>query len=110
MTATALRYLGDQADAKRYLDSVAGQYVPPIQGSHIARFQLGQRAAAVGTLSNVLWLRGFLDQVVSTTQSALEAAQTNGHALSLCNALVHAAVQSRCGLATCCSRSAPWRY
>jgi len=47
MAATALRYLGDQADAKRHLDSILGQYVPPIQGSHIARFQLDQRAAAL---------------------------------------------------------------
>ena len=47
MAATALRYLGDQADAKRNLDSMLGQYVPPIQGSRIARFQLDQRAAAL---------------------------------------------------------------
>jgi hypothetical protein len=68
-----------------------GRYVPPTQAPHIARFQLDQRAAALGTLSNVLWLRGFPDQAVSAAQSALEDLQATGHSLSLCNALVHTA-------------------
>jgi hypothetical protein len=57
MAATALRYLGDQADAKRNLDSMLGQYVPPIQGSHIARFQLDQRAAALEAAKGDCFIR-----------------------------------------------------
>lgn len=90
MSATALRYLGEQDQARRYLDRMLGQYVSPVHRSHIARFQLDQRAAALGTLSNVLWLQGYPDQAMAAARRALDDAQGTHHALSLSNALVHA--------------------
>lgn len=90
MMATSLRYLGDQTQAQSHLERMLSAYVAPARGSHIARFQLDQRAAAYGTLSNVLWLRGYPDRAVDTARNAFTHAQMTAHALSISNALVHA--------------------
>lgn len=90
MSATALRYLGEPEHARRYLDRMLGQYVAPVHRSHIARFQLDQRTAALGTLSSVLWLQGFPDQAMASARRALDHARDTHHALSLTIALVHA--------------------
>jgi predicted ATPase len=91
LTATALHYLGEQTNARRRLERMLSQYVAPAHRSHIARFQFDQRVAARSTLSHVLWLQGFPDQAVRSARATLEAAQATDHALSLCNALGHAA-------------------
>jgi predicted ATPase/DNA-binding winged helix-turn-helix (wHTH) protein len=91
LTATALHYLGEQTNARRRLERMLSQYVAPAHRSHIARFQFDQRVAARSTLSHVLWLQGFPDQAVHSARATLEAAQATDHALSLCNALGHAA-------------------
>lgn len=91
LTATALHYMGDQQGARRHLERMLEQYRPAVHRSHIARFQLDQRAAAQGTLANVLWLQGYADQAVHSADAALRGARDSGHALSLVNALVHAA-------------------
>lgn len=88
---TALRYLGELAEARRHLERMIERYDPPVVRSGIARFQLDPRLAARGTLANVLWLQGYPDQAVQMTQRQLEGARTAAHALALCNALVHAA-------------------
>ncbi|CAG9164021.1 hypothetical protein LMG32289_00355 [Cupriavidus pampae] len=90
MTATSLRYLGDQTRAQSHLERMLSAYVTPARRSHIARFQLDQRAAAYGTLSNVLWLRGYPDRAVTAARHAFTHAQMTEHALSISNALVHA--------------------
>ncbi|WP_420992270.1 ATP-binding protein [Cupriavidus sp. 30B13] len=89
MSATSLRYLGDQAKARQYLDRMLDQYVSPEHRSHVARFHLDQRAAALGTLAHVLWLQGYPDQALAAAQHALDDAQATNHRLSLSNALVH---------------------
>lgn len=89
MTATSLRYLGDQTQAQSHLERMLSAYVPSARRSHIARFQLDQRAAAYGTLSNVLWLRGYPDRAVDAARNAFTHAQMTAHALSISNALVH---------------------
>ncbi len=91
LIATALHYLGDQPAARRHLDAMLGRYAAPVQRSHIGRFQLDQRAAALGTLANVLWLQGYPDQAVDAVHAALHGARESGHALSLLNAYAHAA-------------------
>jgi predicted ATPase/DNA-binding winged helix-turn-helix (wHTH) protein len=88
--ATSLHYLGDQTEARRRLDAVVGQYVAVPQ-SHIARFQFDQRAAACGTLANVLWLQGYADQAVRMAQHAVEGAQAANHSVSVYGALGHTA-------------------
>jgi predicted ATPase/DNA-binding winged helix-turn-helix (wHTH) protein len=91
LTATALYYLGDPTEARSGLDRMLRQYVAPVRAAHIARFQFDQRVAARSTLSNILWLQGCPDQAVRTAQSAVEDARATDHALSLFNALGHAA-------------------
>ncbi|GGC47863.1 ATP-binding protein [Chelatococcus reniformis] len=90
-TGTALRYLGETADARRSLERMISRYVPPVARSDIARFQLDPRSAARGTLANVLWLQGHPDQAIAMARRQLEEARAADHALALCNALVHAA-------------------
>jgi predicted ATPase/DNA-binding winged helix-turn-helix (wHTH) protein len=91
LAAAALRYLGDQAGARRHLERMLSQYVAPVHRSHIARFQFDQRAGALSTLSNVLWLQGFPDQAVHAAQNALLDAQASNHALTLSNAFAYTA-------------------
>jgi predicted ATPase/DNA-binding winged helix-turn-helix (wHTH) protein len=88
---TALRYLGELAEARRLLERMIGRYVPPIVRSDIARFQLDPRLAARGTLANVLWLQGYPDQALAMAEHQLEGARLADHAVALCNALVHTA-------------------
>lgn len=88
---TALRYLGDFAGARDHLERMIDRYIPPLVQADIARFQFDPRLAARGTLANVLWLQGYPDQAIQTARGQLAEAQTTGHALALCNALVHTA-------------------
>ncbi|MDF2997590.1 MAG: transcriptional regulator [Xanthobacteraceae bacterium] len=88
---TALRYLGDFAGARDHLERMINRYVPPLVQADIARFQFDPRLAARGTLANVLWLQGYPDQAIQTARGQLAEAQATGHALALCNALVHTA-------------------
>jgi hypothetical protein len=89
LTATALHYLGEQTNARRRLERMLSQYVAPAHRSHIARFQFDQHVAARSTLSHILWLQGL--PAVRSARATLEVAQATDHALSLCNALGHAA-------------------
>ncbi|MBW9118057.1 winged helix-turn-helix domain-containing protein [Rhizobium cauense] len=86
---TALRYLGDLADARHHLERMIARYIPPVARSDIARFQLDPRSAARGTLANVTWLQGHPDKAVAMAQRQLEEARAAQHALALCNAVVH---------------------
>lgn len=86
---TALRYLGEFAEARRLLESMIARYAPPVARSDIARFQLDPRSAARGTLANVIWLQGHPDKSVIMAQRQLEEARAAQHALALCNAVVH---------------------
>ena len=88
---TALRYLGDLAEARSHLERTIRQYVPPAVRAETARFQLDPRLAASGTLANVLWLQGYPDQAARMAEQQLVGAQKADHALALCNALVHTA-------------------
>ncbi|WP_246752895.1 winged helix-turn-helix domain-containing protein [Sinorhizobium sp. BG8] len=88
-TGTALRYLGDFAEARRHLERMISRYVPPVTRSDIARFQLDPRSAARGTLANVVWLQGQPDKAIALAQRQLEEARAAHHALALCNAVIH---------------------
>jgi hypothetical protein len=88
--ATSQHYLGDQTEARRRLEAVISRYGAAPQ-SHITRFQFDQRAAACGTLANVLWLQGCADQAVRMAQCAVEGAQAANHSVSVYGALGHTA-------------------
>lgn len=88
-TGTALRYLGELAEAQGHLERMIARYIPPVARSDIARFQLDPRSAARGTLANVTWLQGHPDKAAAMAQRQLEEARAAQHALALCNAVVH---------------------
>ena len=91
MVGTALHLLGNQNEARRYLETMLSRYATPVRRLNIVRFQFDQRITAQSTLARVLWLQGYPDQATRTTQTTLEEAQELGHELSLCNTLAQAA-------------------
>jgi predicted ATPase/DNA-binding winged helix-turn-helix (wHTH) protein len=91
MTGAALHFLGEQTQARGYIERMLERYVSPPNRSDIVRFQFDQRVTARITLSRVLWLQGFADQAMRTVQSAIDDALAIQHTLSLCNALGQAA-------------------
>lgn len=89
---TALRYLCDLSCARRELETVIRCDVAPSRRSQTARFHHDPRAAAAGTLANVLWLQGYPDQALEAAQRSLEDSMRANNALALCNALAHTAI------------------
>src|SRR6266436_3644507 len=87
MVGVSLHYLGDQTNARRYLERMLSRYVTPAHRSHAIRFQYDQQVAARMILARILWLQGFPDQALRTAQENVEAARAIDHALSLCYAL-----------------------
>jgi predicted ATPase/DNA-binding winged helix-turn-helix (wHTH) protein len=87
LVGTALHYGGEQQAARRELERMLQQYVPPELCVHVARHQLDQRSAALATLANVLWLQGYPDQAVQTIEAALQEARKSEHMPSLLNTL-----------------------
>jgi predicted ATPase/DNA-binding winged helix-turn-helix (wHTH) protein len=91
MMGVLLHYRGDQAGARDLVERVLARYVAPAHRSHTVRFQYDNRVLALVTLARVLWLEGFPDQAMRTAQSSVDQARAVGHAMSVCNALAHAA-------------------
>jgi predicted ATPase len=91
MVGAALHFLGEQAQARGYIERMLERYVAPPNRSDVVRFQFDQRVTARITLSRVLWLQGFADQAMRTVQGAIDDALAIQHTLSLCNALGQAA-------------------
>jgi predicted ATPase/DNA-binding winged helix-turn-helix (wHTH) protein len=83
--------LGDQPRARRHLEHVVAQYVPPIQTSHIMRFQGDQRVTANTFLGRALWLQGLPDQATRTIERSVDDARVSNHAISLGYVLANAA-------------------
>ena len=90
MIGLALHYLGDQTNARRHFERMLSQYRPSAQRSHMIRFLVDQRAAALAILAEILWLQGFPDQAMRMVEENIEEATATGHATSLCNALAKA--------------------
>jgi hypothetical protein len=87
MMGAALHYLGDQVNARHHIERV----LPFLDRIRLYGFQFNQASAARCILAHVLWLQGFPEQAVRTSQSSVDIARTSQHALSLCNALAQAA-------------------
>jgi predicted ATPase/TolB-like protein len=91
MIGTSLHYLGDQTNARRHIERMLADYIPPVRRTDTTRFQFDQRVTARATLPRILWLQGFPDQAMRTARTNVEDARAIDHALSLCNALADAA-------------------
>lgn len=84
-------FLGKLTSARHHLEDMLVHYVPPVQMSHIIRFQSDQRAAAATFLSRILWLQGFPEQAVRAAERSVEDARESRHAMSLAYVLAHGA-------------------
>jgi predicted ATPase/DNA-binding winged helix-turn-helix (wHTH) protein len=91
MMGAVLHFLGEQADARRHIERMLGQYATPDRRLDIVRFQFDQQVTARITLGRILWLQGFADQAMREVESNIEDASSINHTLSLCNALAQAA-------------------
>jgi hypothetical protein len=87
MVGASLHYLGDQVSARHHIERV----LPFLDRIRLYRFQFNQASAARCILAHVLWLQGFPEQAVRTSQASVDGARASQHALSLCNALAQAA-------------------
>lgn len=76
-------YLGNQVDARRYLERVAEGYVAPSGQRHVIWFQHDQQVVAKVMLARVLCLQGFPDQAVQMARESLEQARASGQTLTL---------------------------
>jgi predicted ATPase/DNA-binding winged helix-turn-helix (wHTH) protein len=92
MIGGALHFLGNQAAARRHIESMLSQYNESIHRPHIVRFQYDQRLAARVTLARILWAQGFPEQAMHAAADALDEAQASQHTISLCFALNEAAI------------------
>jgi predicted ATPase/DNA-binding winged helix-turn-helix (wHTH) protein len=85
-------YLGDLARARRHFERVLADYVAPDRWSHFIRFHLHPGTRAGGFLSWALWLQGFPDQALRTSERSVAEARATNHALTLTYALDQASV------------------
>ncbi len=86
MAAVAHHFLGDQAAARRHIESMLSRYRQAPQ-SHRVRYQVDQRIGAQVLRARILWLQGFPDQAMRTAQATVEDARALGHLTSLGYAL-----------------------
>ena len=91
MMGTSLHYLGEQVNARHYIERMLARSTPVIDRVRLWRFQFDQVSAARCIFSHVLWLQGFPEQAVRTSHSSVDGARASDHALSVCNALAQAA-------------------
>ena len=91
MVGYMLHLLGDQADARHYLERMLGHYEVPVIGAQMIRFVFDQRAMARCFLARILWLQGHATQAVLMVESIVDEAVAGSDILTLCQVLVHAA-------------------
>jgi predicted ATPase/DNA-binding winged helix-turn-helix (wHTH) protein len=91
MIGYLLHLMGDQQEARRYIERMLDQYQSPVIGAQIIRFVFDQRATAQCFLARILWLQGFADQAVRLVETIVQAAIAGKNVLSLCQILVQAA-------------------
>lgn len=84
MIGWSLHWLGDQHNARHYLDRVLNRYVAVSPRSDINRFRFDQRVLSRAMLARVLWMQGFPDQAMRTAHMAAAEAEALDHAVSRC--------------------------
>lgn len=80
-------FLGDFANAQRYLESAVTHYDPIDRQRHIARYQFDQTVRATSSLAEIYWLQGASDRAMQLAVENVRDAESIGHELSVCTAL-----------------------
>jgi predicted ATPase/DNA-binding winged helix-turn-helix (wHTH) protein len=91
MIGSTLHFRGDQAEARRRLETMRDRYVAPLHRSASMRHQVDQRVVAQALLARILWLQGFPDQATRFAAEALESALATDQEIAVCYALVEGA-------------------
>jgi predicted ATPase/DNA-binding winged helix-turn-helix (wHTH) protein len=91
MVGYTLHLLGDQPQARQYLERMLSRYEAPVIGSKIIRFVFDQRAMAQCFLARILWLQGLPDQAMRQVKDIVDGALAGNDVLSLCQVLVQGA-------------------
>lgn len=91
MVGYLLHLMGDQQEARRYVERMLAQYEPPVIGGQTIRFVFDQRATARCFLARILWLQGSTDRAMRLVEDIVEGAVASKNVLSLCQILVQAA-------------------
>jgi predicted ATPase len=85
--ATALHYIGDQKNARLYIDRVLAHLAGLAQQPHIVRLRFDMRVSTHYFQARILWLQGFADQALRVVEHNIEEGRATGHALSFCSVL-----------------------
>jgi predicted ATPase len=91
MIGIVLHILGDQTDARAYIERALDRQVGVIHRSRTVRFHIDPRVRAHGILSHILWLQGFPEQAMRAAHRAIETARAIDHGVSLCYTLAETA-------------------
>jgi predicted ATPase/DNA-binding winged helix-turn-helix (wHTH) protein len=91
MSALILHYLGEQADARKRIESIPRTSVAASPAPPTARLMVDPDVAAPALLARILWLQGFPDQATRTAEIAVRRARSADHTISMCHALAQAA-------------------
>jgi predicted ATPase/DNA-binding winged helix-turn-helix (wHTH) protein len=91
MIGYILHLIGDQKQAREYIERMLSRYEVPVIGAQIIRFVFDQRATAQCFLARILWLQGFADRSMQLAKGIVDSALANNDMLSVCQALVQAA-------------------
>ena len=70
MVGYILHLMGDQEQARRYIERMLDRYEVPTIGAQIIRFVFDQRATARCFLARILWLQGFADQAMGLVRTS----------------------------------------
>ena len=91
MLAVSHHNLGDQSEARRYIERVVAGSSTRDASSNIIRFHINQGLAAQAFRARILWLQGYPEQAMQAASRALEQAMAANHVLSICHVLAFAA-------------------
>ena len=84
-------FLGDQPNARQYLDRALQGYVPTKRSSYIIRFRTDVAVSAHTFSARVLWLGGLPEQATQAVKRSIDQARAAKHVTSLCYALAYGA-------------------
>jgi predicted ATPase/DNA-binding winged helix-turn-helix (wHTH) protein len=88
MMAVAHHWLGNQIIARHHSDLALLRPARSVAPASDCQFQVEHRVAVLAYLARILWIQGFPDQAIRVAHEGLECAQSTGHPLSLCLALM----------------------
>ena len=91
MSALILHYLGEQAEARKRIESITRASVAASPAPPTARLMVDPDVAAPALFARILWLQGFPDQATRTAEIAVRRAKSADHTISMCHALAQAA-------------------